>query len=47
MINWLILLAGAAAAAVVGYRWRLERRHRRSRGQLRHITGAEQWWGKR
>lgn len=47
MIGWLILATGAALVAVVIYaRW-IDRRARRDRTNLRHITGAPPWWGRR
>jgi len=47
MITWIILGVLAALAAVVTYAVWLNARARRDRASLRHITGAQQWWGRR
>ena len=47
MINWLIAVAGLALVTVSLHAWLSDRRHRRERSELRHITGSRPWWGKR
>lgn len=47
MINWLIAIAGLALVTLSAHAWWDGRRRRRARTNLRHITGAYQWWGKR
>ena len=47
MTGWLILAIGAALAAMLIFAHWLEGRARRDRTNLRHITGAPPWWGRR
>ena len=47
MIGWLIFLIGAAVAVIVIYAQWLDRRVRRDRTNLRYLTGARPWWGRR
>jgi hypothetical protein len=47
MIAWAILVTLVCILAVTIHAYRLNLRARRQRRSLRHITGAEEWWGKR